>query len=313
MGTPKFAVPSLDILLKHNYDVASVITAPDKKKGRGQILSHSDIKHHALKNFITLLQPEKLKDTAFLNTISSFNPDLIVVVAFRILPKEILEIPRLGIFNLHASLLPKYRGAAPINWAIIKGEKETGVTTFFIKEKIDSGNIILQRKVDIDNNDDAGTLHDKLSSLGAETLIETVKLIEKGNLNLTEQDESLATPAPKIFKQDCLINWDQDAHSIYNFVRGLAPYPAAFTYFQNKSVKIFRTKLDQCDAIEIPGRIIIRDKKLFVGTKTKLLEIIELQFEGKKRICAMDFINGVYINADSMFHSKSIYSIKHLS
>ncbi|MDQ3193616.1 MAG: methionyl-tRNA formyltransferase, partial [Bacteroidota bacterium] len=229
MGTPQFAVPSLKILLDNNYDVITIVTAPDKKKGRGQIVAVSDVKKFAMENKLRILQPEKLKEKKFISDITSLAPELIIVVAFRILPKEIFTIPSYGSFNLHASLLPKYRGAAPINYALINGETETGVTTFFVKEKVDTGNIILQEKIEISDDDDAGTIHDKLSHLGAQTVLQTVMLIEKGNISLKTQNETAASPAPKIFKEDCLINWNQESSKINNFVRGLSPKPAAFT------------------------------------------------------------------------------------
>ena len=244
MGTPEFAVPSLEILLNSHHEIAAVVTVPDKPQGRGLKLNESDIKKFALKHKLKILQPEKLKEESFVNEIKSLAPDIIVVVAFRILPKEVFTIPVYGTFNLHASLLPKYRGAAPINWALINGETETGVTTFFLKEKVDTGNVIMQNKCDIDEEDDAGTLHDKLSLLGAKTVMSTVNLIEmtNGNVPVYEQDEVLFTTAPKITREFCKINWDNDVSTIHNFVRGLSPYPAAYTILNGKIVKIFKTK-----------------------------------------------------------------------
>lgn len=291
MGTPEFAVPSLQILLKNNYDVVAVVTAQDKKKGRGQIVSVSDIKKFALKNELKILQPEKLKDENFINDIRSLTPDLIIVVAFRILPEQIFTIPGYGSFNLHASLLPKYRGAAPINYALINGETETGVTTFFLKEKVDTGNIILQNKIEISGVDDAGSIHDKLSILGAETVLQTVKLIGQGNVLLKKQDESFASPAPKIFKEDCLIDWNQGSIKVNNFIRGLSPKPAAFTTLNNKSVKIYKTKLTDIPSEKTPGALTINNKQLLVSTKDNEMEILEVQLEGKNRIHASDFVN----------------------
>ncbi len=293
MGTPKFAVPSLEILLKNKYDVISVVSVPDKKKGRGQILSYSAIKETALKNNLAILQPEKLSDENFISQIKSLDPDLIIVVAFKILPREIFTIPRYGTFNLHASLLPKYRGAAPINRALINGEKETGVTTFFLKEKVDTGNMILQKKLTIEDDDDAGSLHDKLSLIGAEAVLETVRLIAEGKTVPVIQDNNLSSPAPKILKEDCLINWHTDALSIYNFIRGMSPYPAAFTYLEGKIIKIYKSKVTDNQTEGIPGEILIRDKRIYVSTLSNLIEISELQMEGKKRIKAQDFINGL--------------------
>ncbi|MEO8666323.1 MAG: methionyl-tRNA formyltransferase [Ignavibacteria bacterium] len=293
MGTPEFSVPSLKILLENNYDIAAVVTAPDKRKGRGRILSESDVKKFAVERGLKILQPEKLKDEQFVNEIRILDPDLIIVVAFRILPKEVFTIPKYGSFNLHASLLPKYRGAAPINHALISGETETGVTTFFLKEKVDTGNIILQKKIEILSEDDAGRLHDKLSTSGAEVVLETVRMIERGNIILKEQDESQASPAPKIFKEDCGIKWDQGSVKINNFIRGLSPRPTAFTFLNERSVKIYRTKLTDIPSGKSAGTLIINNKQLLVSTIDNELEILELQLEGKKRISAADFINGL--------------------
>lgn len=301
MGTPSFAVPSLKILLENNHEISSVVTAPDKKKGRGQYVSFSEIKEFALKNNLKILQPEKLRDKGFEDVIFTLSPELIIVVAFRILPKEIFTIPKFGSFNLHASLLPKYRGAAPINRALINGEKETGVTSFFLQEKVDTGNIILQKKIQIDDNDDAGSLHDKLSQLGAEAVLETVKVIQNGNVELQSQDDSLASPAFKIFKEDCIINWDKDAVTINNFIRGLSPYPAAFTYLENKSVKIYKAIVTDVSLNELPGKIIIKDKRLLTASKDFLIEILEMQLEGRKRMNAIDFINGLDKNRELRF------------
>lgn len=305
MGTPLFAVPSLKILLENNHNISCVVTVPDRKKGRGQSLTHSEVKEFALNNGLKILQPEKLNDKEFQDEINSMSPDLIIVVAFRILPKEIFTIPKLGSFNLHASLLPKYRGAAPINHALINGEKETGVTSFFLREKVDTGNIILQKKIQIEDTDDAGSLHDKLSKLGAQTVLETVELIKNGDVKTFKQDDTLASPAPKIFKEDCIINWDKNVEEIYNFIRGHSPYPAAITYLQNKIVKIFKTKITEIPSNNTPGNLIITGKQLFANTRDMLLEIIELQVEGKKRITSMDFINSsdrgknyIFKNAD---------------
>jgi len=293
MGTPEFAIPSLDIILKDEYDIVGVVTTPDKKKGRGRILQYSDVKKFALDNKLTVFQPEKMKDESFVKEIEDLQPDLIIIVAFKILPKEIFTIPKQGSFNLHASILPKYRGAAPINWAIINGEKETGVTTFFLKEKVDTGNIILQKKIPIEDEDDAGTVHDKLSELGAEVVLETVSLIEKKEVKTTSQDDTLATPAPKVFKKDCKINWANNSLNVFNFIRGLSPYPASYTYLENKIVKIFRTKLTNIPVNAKPSVILTKDKKLFVNTTDYLLEIFQLQPEGKKKMSSTDFINGI--------------------
>jgi len=296
MGTPEFAVPSLDILLENGYNIVGVVTVPDKPKGRGRTLQCSDVKKFALEKKLPILQPEKMKDESFVKAIEGLKPDIIIIVAFRILPKEIFTIPKHGSFNLHASLLPKYRGAAPINWALIKGEKETGVTTFFLKEKVDTGNIILQKKIPIEDENDAGMIHDKLSELGAEVVLETVRMIEKGEVNTTIQDDSLTTPAPKIFNEDCKINWTKNSLDVHNFIRGLSPYPASYTYLDNKIVKIYRTKLSSIPVNEKPSVILVKDKKLFVNTNDYMIEILELKLEGKKRMSSTDFINGIIKN-----------------
>jgi methionyl-tRNA formyltransferase len=292
MGTPEFAVPSLQ-KIHSDYEIVSVVTVPDKNQGRGLKLQFSAVKKFTLENNLPVLQPENLKDEAFISEIKKLNPDLIVVIAFRILPKEVFTIPKLGTFNLHASLLPKYRGAAPINWALINGEKETGVTTFFLQEKVDTGNIIIQKKINIDDEDNAGTLHDKLSALGTEVVIDTIKMIEEGNINPLKQDETLVTKAPKIFKEDCVINWNTPVTHLHNFIRGLSPFPVAFTHLDNKIVKIYKSKLSELPVQNSPGDIIIRNKELFVATKDYMLQILELQVEGKKRISAKDFIIGL--------------------
>ncbi len=292
MGTPEFAVPSLKLLFENNYEIVSVVTVPDSKKGRGLKISESPVKAFAVQNNLNILQPDDLKDIEFENQIRSLEPDLIIVVAFKILPKEIFNIPKYGSFNLHASLLPKYRGAAPINRAVINGESETGVTSFFLKEKVDTGNIIIQKRTEIMTDDNAGTLHDKLAFLGAEVVLETVRMIESGNISVTEQDNSLASPAPKIFKEDCRIDWGLKSLIIHNLIRGLSPHPGAYTYLENKSLKIYETCKTEILSQNHHGKLIIDNKKLFVTTEDFLLEIKELQPEGKKRMSAVDFING---------------------
>lgn len=293
MGTPEFAVPSLNILVKNNYEICGVVTVPDKKKGRGLNLSYSEIKKFSIEHSLNVLQPDNLRDPEFIKSITDLKPDLILVVAFRILPEEVYTIPIHGSVNLHASLLPKFRGAAPINHALINGETETGVTTFFLKKKVDTGNIILQKRIKIEAEDDAGTLHEKLSELGAECLLETVRVIEAGKVIPQIQNDSDASPAPKIFKENCKIDWNQNAGKIHDFIRGLSPYPAAFTFLNNRSVKIFRTALTGNPKTGIPGSIVAEDKKLLVSCLDNMIEILELQTEGKKSIPASEFINGL--------------------
>ncbi len=309
MGTPKFAVPSLKILLENGYEISAVVTVPDKKKGRGQNISESDVKEFAMQNKLNILQPDDLNSEIFICEVKSLNPDLFVIAAFRILPKEILSIPKFGSINLHASLLPKFRGAAPINRALIKGEKETGVTTFFLKEKVDTGNIIIQEKINIEDQDNAGTIHDKLSVLGAEVVLKTVRLIENGNITVTVQDESCASAAPKIYKKDCLINWNQESAKIHNFIRGLSPYPTAFSYLENKMVKVYMTMLTDKKSVDYPGKLLVENRKLFAATKDCNLEILELQTEGKNRIKAADFINGIDIKRELIFSDTKVNNL----
>jgi len=293
MGTPQFAVPSLDILIKNGHEISAVVTVPDKPKGRGQKLGISEVKQYALDNNLKVLQPVKLKDENFLNELRELKPDLIIVVAFRILPSVIFDIPKYGIFNLHGSLLPKYRGAAPINWAIINGDKETGVTTFFLKEKVDTGNIILQEKLDIGENDTFGEVYDKLSAIGANLVLETVREIETNDVKIMEQKDEHSTPAPKIFKEDCRIDWSKSSTEIHNFVRGLSPHPTAWTILDGKILKIYQTMKTENESKSPSGTLMKEGKKLLVNTNDNLLEIIELQLEGKKRVKAIDFLNGM--------------------
>jgi len=293
MGTPKFAVPSLKILDDNNYEIPFVVTVPDREKGRGLKKQFSDVKTFALERNLPVLQPSKLKDPEFINELHKANPDLIVIIAFRMLPKEVYAFPRLGSMNVHASYLPKYRGAAPINRAIINGEKETGLTTFFLEDKADTGNILLQQKVEISEYDDAGMLHDKLSVLGAELLLKSIKLVESGKFELKVQDDSLATSAPKIFKNDCVIDWSKPSDVIHNLVRGLSPYPAAFTTLNGKVFKIFKTCNTVLKSVSEPGNILVENKKIFVNTGSSLIELLEIQLEGKKRIPSGEFLNGI--------------------
>ena len=229
MGTPDFSIPSLKILIENNHQILAVVTTPDKERGRGQRVTYTAVKQFALEQNIPVYQPEKLKgNIEFVEQMKALTPDLFVVVAFRILPKEVFEIPKFGSFNLHGSYLPKYRGAAPIQWALINGDKETGLTTFKLAEKVDTGNIYLQEKVEINPDDNFETLHDRMSLLGADLVLKTVELIENGNYELKQQNDLLASPAPKITKEICLIDFNKSAEEIHNLVRGLSPHPAAY-------------------------------------------------------------------------------------
>lgn len=295
MGTPDFAVPSLDILIKSIHNVVAVVTGPDKERGRGQKLTYTPVKEFAVKNNIPVLQPDKLKDELFIHELKKFNADLFIVVAFRILPKEVYSIPVKGAFNLHGSLLPKFRGAAPIQWALIKGEQETGVTTFMLEEKIDTGNMILQEKLRIDDEDDFGILHDRMSNLGADVVLKTVNLIEEGIVTLQKQNDSLSSPAPKITKELCAIDWNKDAEEIHNLIRGLSPFPGAFFMHNNKIIKIYKTKINRSLELK-PGEIKQNRKDLYIGCLNYSLEILELQLEGKKRLKTEEFLRGFSFN-----------------
>lgn len=293
MGTAGFAVPSLDILLENGYDIPLVVTAPDKPRGRGREMLPTKVKKRALDASLPLAQPAILRDAAFAGEIRRVAPDLAVVVAFRILPREVFAIPRLGTFNLHASLLPRYRGAAPINRAIMNGETETGVTTFFLDDQVDTGKMLLQARTPILPDDDAGALHDRLAAIGAEMVLHTVRLIEQGKAHPRDQDASLASPAPKIFKDDCRILWDRPAADIRNQIRGLAPIPAAFTLHAGKVIKVFRATV--IDGTAGAGIVEAGKDFLRVGTGSGILDLEELQQEGKRRMGVEEFLRGYRI------------------
>jgi methionyl-tRNA formyltransferase len=295
MGTPEFAVPSLEILISNGWNVVAVITAPDRPKGRGQKLIPSPVKETALKYQIPVLQPTNLKSPEFLEVLSSFKADIQVVVAFRMLPEVVWNMPPLGTFNLHASLLPNYRGAAPINWAIINGETETGVTTFFLKHEIDTGSIIFQQKEPIYPEDNVGTLYERLMEKGAKLVLKTIEAVANGNISTEVQKESEnLRHAPKIFKETCEIDWNKSAEEIHNLVRGLSPYPAAWTIFQGKLCKIFKTEVSNKYHLTLNSGEYISDGKsnLTFQTAKGSLNILELQLEGKKRMGIEEFLRG---------------------
>lgn len=292
MGTPDFSIPSLKILLKSNHKVLAVVTQPDKERGRGQKVSYTAVKQFAVDNNILVHQPDKLKgNDEFVEQVKSLNPDLFVVVAFRILPKEVFEIPKFGSFNLHGSYLPKYRGAAPIQWALINGDEETGLTTFKLAEKVDTGNIYLQEKVKIYPEDNFETLHDRMSELGAKMVLDTVDLIDGGDYELKAQDDTLASPAPKITKETCLIDWNKPALEIHNLVRGLSPYPVAFFLHNNKVIKIYKSEIVKGLNLK-PGAIRQTKTDLVFGCGKDALKILEIQQEGKKRMNTEEFLRG---------------------
>ncbi|MGK0296031.1 MAG: methionyl-tRNA formyltransferase [Ulvibacter sp.] len=307
MGTPEFAVGILDTIIKENYNVVGVITAADKPAGRGQKLKYSAVKEYALANSLTLLQPTNLKEESFLEELKSLNANLQVVVAFRMLPKVVWEMPQLGTFNLHASLLPNYRGAAPINWAIINGEAKTGVTTFFIDDKIDTGAIILSSEIAIDQNENAGHLHDRLMNLGSEAVIETLEAIEKGNATTTVQTESTEIKtAYKLNKENCKIDWTKSAPEIHNLIRGLSPYPAAWCLFSDKnkewSVKIYEAKMIIEEHSFPTGNIICTKKEMKITVKNGYIQILNLQFPGKKKMTASELLNGISFSEAAKVH-----------
>jgi methionyl-tRNA formyltransferase len=296
MGTPDFSIPSLKILLNINHKILAVVTQPDKERGRGQKVSFTSVKEFAIEHNIPVYQPVKLKDNAeFVEQMQALKPDLFVVVAFRILPKEVFEIPRYGSFNLHASLLPKYRGAAPIQWALINGETETGLTTFRLAEKVDTGNIYLQEKVEISPDDNFESLHDRMSLQGAELVLKTVDLIESGEYRLKQQDDSLASPAPKITKEICTIDWNKSAGEVHNLVRGLSPQPAAFFIYNEKVIKVYKTQVLERNDL-MPFQIEKTKKELIIGCRKNALRILELQHEGRKRMSAEEFLRGFRFN-----------------
>ena len=303
MGTPEFAVASLDALVSGGYNVVGVVTMPDKPAGRGYKVQFSAVKEYALAHNLTLLQPEKLKDEQFLEDLKALKADLQIVVAFRMLPEVVWNMPPMGTFNLHGSLLPQYRGAAPINWAIINGEKETGVTTFFLQHEIDTGDLILQKKIAIHRTDNAETIHDQLMVLGAQTVVETVDCILDGTAPKMPQPAAAELKmAPKIFKETCKINWDNDCESIYNFVRGLSPYPTAWSELMNDNtlpipMKIYEVTTEQTSHTHIHGTIITDGKKeLKVACKDGFVSIQSLQLAGKKRMNSDEFLRGYKID-----------------
>ena len=309
MGTPEFAVASLDSLVKNKFNVVGVVTAPDKPAGRGQQLQQSDVKKYALENNLTLLQPEKLKDPVFVEELRNLKADLQIVVAFRMLPEIVWNMPSQGTYNLHASLLPKYRGAAPINWAIINGEKESGVTTFKLKHEIDTGNILFNERVTISDTMTAGDLHDELMLKGASLIVKTVSTIQESMeqhkaLQFLPQDEKMSCHAPKLFKETCKINWSSSVEEIYNLIRGLSPYPTAFTEIniadrQPVLLKIFRAKFEIVEHDSTNGSLCTDNKnflKVFCGNG--ILEITDLQLQGKKRMQVPEFLRGFKVTED---------------
>jgi methionyl-tRNA formyltransferase len=309
LGTPDFAVESLDLLCKEGFNIVGVVTMPDKPAGRGHKMFESPVKRYAVEHDLKLMQPVKLKDPEFVEELRSLNADLFVVIAFRMLPEIVWQMPRLGTFNLHASLLPRYRGAAPINWAVINGDTKTGVTTFFLKHEIDTGEIISQKEIDILPTDNVGDVHDKLMSLGATLTLDTVNHIIMGDLKTTPQEDLLTdgeepTPAPKIFKETCRIDWNKDAIDVHNLVRGLSPYPCAWTELYDASstetaiynAKVLETRVvESAKTNDIAGTVYVGKTLEVACGDGNRIEILKLQPSGKKAMAAADFLRGAHL------------------
>jgi methionyl-tRNA formyltransferase len=303
MGTPEFAVAGLDALIHDGQHVIAVVTSIDKPAGRGRKIKTSPVKDYALSQSIPVLQPEKLKSPVFLAEIQDLKPDLIVVVAFRMLPEQVWKLPPLGTINLHASLLPQYRGAAPINRVLMNGETKTGLTTFFIEKEIDTGKIILQEAVSVDPDEDAGSLHDKMMNTGAALLVRTVRAIVQGNPPLIDQaalirEQDELKTAPKIYTEDCRVDWDQETEVVYNHIRGLAPYPAAWTILRNqageeKILKIFAAEKEILPVNEKPGTLLTDDENaLEIACRNGIIRLTRIQLEGKKKMDTLEFLRG---------------------
>lgn len=306
MGTPDFALETLKQLVENKYNVIGVVTVPDKPAGRGQKLQSSPVKTYAEEKQIPVFQPTNLKDQNFINTLKELKPDLQIVVAFRMLPKVVWQLPKFGTFNLHASLLPYYRGSAPINWAIINGETKTGVTTFFIDEKIDTGAIILQSETLITDKETAGSLHDKLMTQGAELVLQTVDKIEKGNVKVSYQPTNETfVDAPKIFKETCKVNWLSEGIEIERLVRGMSPFPTAWTILkrgeEELQIKLYDAVFEKIEHCLPIGKIKIEKKNIYVAIKQGYINVLELQLPGKKRVKAKDLLNGFSFKEDAFF------------
>ena len=298
LGTPDFAVESLKALVENNYNIVGVVTMPDKIAGRGHKIQQSPVKQYALSKDLPILQPESLKDEQFINDLKELGADLQIVVAFRMLPEIVWNMPPKGTFNLHSSLLPQYRGAAPINWSIINGEKETGVTTFFLKHDIDTGNIIFQEKTPISENDNAGTLHDRLMQIGSQLVLKTTDAIINDNIIATpQQSADILKSAPKIYKETCRIDWSRNAIDVRNFIRGLSPYPAAWTELHIQDLEPITIKIFDCEIIKemhtLDSGSLLHDKShMDVAVADAVIRLLDIQQAGKKRMSAKDFLNG---------------------
>lgn len=294
MGTPEFAVPSLEILHQNGYEIVGVVTATDKMGGRGKKeLLQSPVKRYALRHNIPVLQPKNLKSATFLEELRALNANLQIVVAFRMLPEAVWAMPEHGTFNLHGSLLPKYRGAAPINWAIMNGEAETGVTSFFIQHEIDTGDLLLQERLPIHEHETAGELHDRMMRLGAQVVLKSVQAIARQDYKLQKQDDTQATKAPKLYREHCEIDFKQSAQQAHNFVRGLSPYPAAWTTLDGKQLKVLRSEPELAEHSYPPGQFLSDNKTwIKVAVADGFLSLKSLQLEGRRRLPVEEFLNG---------------------
>lgn len=301
MGTPDFAVPSLDALVEADLRPVAVVTVPDKPAGRGQSLRPSAVKEAAERHGLPVLQPESLKDEAFVAELAALDPEILAVVAFRILPPEVYGLATLGAFNLHGSLLPAYRGAAPIQRALMDGVEETGVTTFFLQKQVDTGNVILRRRLAVGPDDTAGDLHDRLAEIGAEAVVETVRRIASGTADAEPQDNSLASPAPKVFREDGRVDWSRSARDVHNLVRALDPVPGAWTTWNGETLKLFRTSITGAAADRQPGEVDATDGRLVVACGEDAVGVGEVQRQGKRRMDAAAFLNGADIEPGSTF------------
>ena len=305
MGTPEFAVKSLQTLYNSRHEIAAVVTALDKPRGRGRKVTPSQVKEAALALNLPVLQPKNLKSEDFVNRLGEYQPDLNVVVAFRILPEVVFSLPRLGSVNLHGSLLPKYRGAAPINWAIINGETRTGVTTFLLDKKVDTGAMLLQRETEITPNDNAGSVHDRLMEIGAELLLETVDGLAAGTIKPRAQQDTGATPAPKLSPEMALIDWHKPAAELFNFIRGLSPYPGAYSFLEDKKITILKAEVIGNNNPDQAGKIIDANPRegITIACGSDALRIIEMKPQGKKAMGSAEFVRGYHVEAGSKFQS----------
>ncbi len=291
MGSPEFALPSLQQIHNSSHTIKAVVSNVDKRRGRGGKTTPTPVKAKALELGLPVIEIENLKSPEFSEQLEELNADLFVVVAFRILPKTVLEIPKIGSVNLHASLLPKYRGAAPIHWAIINGEEETGCTVFFLDEKVDTGNILIQQKTKIGSNETTGQLYERLKKMGSKLLLTSIEKIDSGEYSLAEQDDELASPAPKLFREDCHVDFNQPVEVVHNKIRGLSPFPTAWANWNGQKFNMYQSK-PGIDVNKIPGELIVQNEQLFVGCKKGTIELLEVQLPGTKRLPAEDFIRG---------------------